>query len=270
MAIKLSFMSFSCPEATLEEFVGYAKKHGYEGVEPRSEAGHNHGVEIDASPARRAEIRKFFESEGVEPCCVATSRKFAIADKAELEESIETCKKLIDLAADIGSTRIRTFGGVPPEGMSMEDAIQVVGESLGRLGPYAEARGVVICTETHDAFSKATDTAAVIRIADSPAVKANWDIMHPFTQRMTIDEAYEALKGQIAHCHIHDGKYPEPGGRPQLALMGEGDIPYARAVQLLEAEGYDGFLSGEWINAPWPLDELLAHDAAALRSYMSA
>ena len=270
MAIKLSYMSFSCPEASLDEFVGWAKQYGYEGVEPRAEANHNHGVDLDASPARRAAIKKYFEDEGVDPCCVATSRKFAIADKAELAEAIDTCKRLIDLAADVGSTRIRTFGGGPPEGMGMEDATQVVGESLAQLGPYAIERGVVICTETHDAFSRATDTAAVIKIANSPGVKANWDIMHPFTQGMTIDEAYEALKGNIEHCHIHDGTYAEKGKGAQLALMGEGDIPYPRAVELLEAEGFDGYLSGEWISAPWPIEELLPHDAQALRSYMTA
>ena len=27
--MKLSFMSFTCPEATLAEFLGYAQKHGY-------------------------------------------------------------------------------------------------------------------------------------------------------------------------------------------------------------------------------------------------
>ncbi len=268
MAIKLPYMSFSCPEATLEEFVGYAKKYGYEGVEPRAEAGHNHGVEIDASADKRAEMKKYFEGEGVAPCCLATSRKFAILDEAELAESIETCKKLIDLAADIGSTRLRTFGGVPPEGMSMDDAIQAVGESLGKLGPYAAERGVTICTETHDAFSKATDTAAAIAIANSPAVKANWDIMHPYTKGMTIDEAYDALKGNIAHCHIHDGTYDD-ARKPTLALMGEGEIPYPRAIELLEADGYDGYLSGEWIQA-WHPDEVLPHDGKALRSYMRA
>ena len=265
--MKLSYMSFSCPEATLEEFVGYAQKYEYEGVEPRAEASHNHGVEADATPAQRAEIKKFFEDSGIVPCCVATSRKYALPQGPELRESIETTRKLIDLAADVGSTRIRVFGGVPPEGLSMADAIQTVGESLGELGPYAAERGVTICLETHDAFSKATDCIAAIHIADSPAVAANWDIMHPYSKGMTIDEAYDALKGKIEHCHIHDGTYAEKGGRATLALMGEGDIPYPRAIELLEQEGFEGYLSGEWIKA-WHPDEILPHDAKVLRSYM--
>ena len=264
--MKLSYMSFSCPEATLEEFVGYARKYAYEGVEPRAEAKHNHGVEVDASAAKRAEIKEFFQDSGIECACVATSRKYAIADPAELRESIETTKKLIDLAADVGSTRIRVFGGMPPEGMDMDAAIKIVGESLAEVGPRAVERGVTVCLETHDGFSRATDCAAAIRLANSPGIAANWDIMHPYSKGMTIDEAYEALKGLVQHCHIHDGTYEEKG-RPKLALMGQGEIPYPRAIELLEGDGYGGFLSGEWIGA-WHPDEVLPHDGKVLRSYM--
>ena len=266
--MKLSFMSFSCPEASLEEFLGYATKHGYEGVEPRAEAGHNHGVEIEAGKEKREEIRKMFEDTGVAVACLATSRKYAMAEESEREESIELTKQLIDLAVDIGGGKLRVFGGVPPEGMSMGDAINAVGESLAKIGPYAEERGVSVCLETHDAFSKATDCAAAIKIAESPGIAANWDIMHPFTQWMTIDEAYDALKGYVCHCHIHDGKYQDDRKVKELAKMGEGDIPYPRAIELLMQDGYDGYLSGEWIKA-WPPDEILPHDAEVLRGYIS-
>ena len=264
--LKLSYMSFSCPEASLDEFIGYAKTYDYEGVEPRAEAKHNHGVEVDASPAKRAEIKKAFQDAGIVCACVATSRKYAIADQAARNESIELTKKLVDLAADVGSTRIRVFGGMPPEGMSMPDAIKTVGESLAQVGPHAVERGVSVCLETHDGFSRADDCAAAIKLADSPAVAANWDIMHPYTKGMTIDEAHDALKGLIRHCHIHDGNYTD--GKPKLAMMGEGEIPYPRAVELLEADGFDGYLSGEWIGA-WHPNEILPHDGKVLRSYMS-
>jgi len=265
--MKLSFMSFSCPEATLDEFLGYAKKHGYEGVEPRAEAEHNHGVEIEADAAKRAEIKKRFEDEGVAVACVATSRKYALADKAERDESIERTRQYVDLAADIGGDKLRVFGGKPPEGMSTEDAIKIVGESLAEVAPRAEERKVHVCLETHDGFMLATDCAAAIKIADSPYIAANWDIMHPYTKGMTIDEAHDALKGLIQHCHIHDGVYAEKGKGPKLAMMGEGEIPYPRAIELLEEDGYEGYLSGEWIKA-WTPDEILPHDAEKLRSYM--
>ena len=265
--MKLSFMSFSCPEATLDEFLGYAKKHGYEGVEPRAEAKHNHGVELEAEAAKRAEIKQKFEDQGVAVACLATSRRYALAEEAEREESIELTRQYVDLVADIGGDRIRVFGGMPPEGMEMPEAIKIVGESLAKVAPRAEERGVYVCLETHDGFMRATDCAAAIKIADSPFIAANWDIMHPYTKGMTIDEAHDALKGLVRHCHIHDGVYEEKGKGPKLAMMGEGEIPYPRAIELLEADEYDGYLSGEWIQA-WTPDEILPHDAEVLRSYM--
>ena len=267
--MKLSYMSFSCPEASLAEFVDYAKNHGYEGVEPRAEAKHNHGVEVAAAAAQRNEIAKLFADSGIDCACVATSRKYCIADPGERNESIDITRRLIDLAADVGSTRIRVFGGMPTEGMGMEQAIRIVGESLAELGPYAVERGIAVCLETHDGFSRADDCAAAIRLADSPGIAANWDIMHPYTKGMTIDEAHEALKGLIRHCHIHDGTYAEAGKGPQLAMMGEGKIPYPTAIKLLADAGFQGYLSGEWINA-WPPEEILPHDAKVLREYMAA
>lgn len=267
--MKLSFMSFTCPEATLDEFLGYAQKYGFDGVEPRAEAGHAHGVELEATPAQRREIARRFADSGIACACIATSRRYCFADQAERRASIELSKRYIELAADVGCPRLRVFGGPLPEGMTMEEAIAIVGESLAELAPFAEQHGTVLCLETHDAFMRADDCAAAVRIANSPAIGVNWDIMHPFTKGMSIDEAYNHLRGLIHHCHIHDGTYPPGGGRPTLAKMGEGDIPYRRAVALLAADGYKGFLSGEWINA-WPPDEILPHDGRVLREYIAA
>jgi GNAT superfamily N-acetyltransferase len=47
--MKFSFMSFSCPEADIKEFIGIAKQYGYDGIEPRLGSGHKHGIEPGAS-----------------------------------------------------------------------------------------------------------------------------------------------------------------------------------------------------------------------------
>ena len=43
--MKYSFMSFSCPELTLDEMLSMAKEFGYDGIEPRISSNHRHGVE---------------------------------------------------------------------------------------------------------------------------------------------------------------------------------------------------------------------------------
>ena len=73
--MRYAFMSFSCPELTYDEMLAAAVKYGYEGIEPRTAAGHAHGVELSASPAQRAEFKAKAKAAGIDNCCLALSRR---------------------------------------------------------------------------------------------------------------------------------------------------------------------------------------------------
>lgn len=264
--MKFCFMSFSCPEASLVEMIEYAKKFGYEGVEPRAEAKHNHGIEIETGKEKRKEIRRIFEESGIECACLATSLKYCMTDAEKRKQAIERTKKFIDLACDIGTKRIRVFGGNPDNPISKQEAIKIVGEALAVVAEYAEKNKIFICLETHDFFSRADDASQAVKIAGSPYIRINWDIMHPFTQRMTIEEAFECVKEYVEHCHIHDGVY-DAERKVTLAMMGKGEIPYKTALKLLQEINYPGFLSGEYIQA-WEPEVILPHDIKVLKSYL--
>ncbi len=264
--MKFSFMSFSCPEATLEQMIGYAKKYGYDGIEPRAQSQHRHGIELDTGKQQRKEIRKIFSDSGIECACLATSIRYCYSDISKRKENTELTKAFIDLACDIGTKRLRVFGGMPDVDMPVEEAIKIVGDCLAEISSYAEKNQISICLETHDFFSRADRVAKAVKIAGNPFIKANWDIMHPFTQKMTIQEAFDHLKGLIEHCHIHDGIYDE-NRNVKLALMGEGEIPYKTALKLLKEANYQGYLSGEYISA-WPVDVVLPHDIRILKGYL--
>ncbi|MCM8822753.1 MAG: sugar phosphate isomerase/epimerase [Candidatus Omnitrophica bacterium] len=265
--MNFSFMSFSCPEADLPKMLEYAKKYGYNGVEPRSQAQHNHGIELEASPKKRNEIKRIFEDSGIECACLATSLRYCFTDPTKRKEAIETTKAFIDLALDIGTKRIRVFGGIPDKEMSVEDAIKIVGECLGIAGEYAEKNKIFLCLETHDFFSRADVVSQTVKIADNPYVRINWDIMHPYTKGMEIKEAFDCVKDFVEHCHIHDGVY-DAERNVKLVLMGEGEIPYKEALTLLEQINYQGYLSGEYIKA-WEPDVVLPHDIKVLKTYLS-
>lgn len=264
--MKFSFMSFTTPKSTLKEMLDIAKKYGYDGIEPRAQLGHKHGVEIETTAKERQDIKKQFEGEGIECACIATSIRYCFKDEEKRQKEIELTKRFIDLAVDIGCKRIRVFGGEPDVVMSFDEAIKIVAEALSKVKEHAERNRVFVCLETHDFFSRADIAAAPVKMVNSPFIKINWDIMHPFTKMMTIEEAFTELKGLIEHCHIHDGTY-DKARVPKLALMGEGEIPYNIAVRLLKSAGYRGYLSGEYIEA-WPPDVVLPHDIEVLKSYM--
>jgi sugar phosphate isomerase/epimerase len=260
--MKYAFMTFSTPDLELPEVLALARRLGYDGVEVRIDAKHRHGLERGSGAAGREAARKTAAEAGVELCCVATSCRFA--DPAAAEKAVAEAREAIDLAADIGARRVRVFGGQIPAGTGREAAVEGVASALSSLAGQAGERGVTVCLETHDDWCDPKHVAAVLDRVGDPAIAANWDIMHPVrTGKATMDEAFAALGPRVRHVHFHDGAQDNA---QRMVPVGEGQIDHRRAVQLLAGAGYDGFLSGEWIN--WqPAEEHLPRELATMKRY---
>lgn len=271
--MKYSFMSFSMPDSTLGEMIEVARRFGYDGLEPRIDLGHAHGIEvaIDAN-ARRAIVDRMAAS-GIELGCLATSLHYA--DPSFADQVVRESHERIDLAGDLGVPVLRVFGGKIPEGLSREAAIDTMVRLLASIADYAAERNVRLCIETHDDWCDPRHVAAVLRRVDHPAVAVNWDIMHPVRVcNYTMDEAFEVLKPWIRHVHVHDGMGPGKatfkaigtGDIDQMMPIGTGGIDHRRALQLLRGIDYQGYLSGEWIR--WePYEVHLPRELATLRKY---
>jgi len=263
--MKYSFMSFSCPQLTLGEMLAAAKRFGYDGVEPRIDSQHKHGVEITASAAQRKEIKKQAAAAGVALACIATSCKYA--DPEITKQNVDYTLKCIDLAADVGAGRIRVFGGALAKDQQRGDAVSIVADALRAVAEHARGRGVTVCMETHDAWCLPEDTAAVMQRVSHPAIAVNWDIMHPVRAcKVTMDHAFEQLKPWIRHLHIHDGA----PGTTQLMPIGSGGIDHKRALELLLGISYGGYISGEWINWSDPYEVHLPRELATMKNYERA
>ncbi len=265
--MKYSFMTFSCPELTFEEVVAAAERFGYDGVEPRIGSGHAHRVEPETDAATRGELRRIAESRGIAVACIATSCRFA--DPADADAHIEQAHAAIDLAADMGAPVIRVFGGQFPADMDRDAAVEQVAASLSGLTRHAAERGVTVCMETHDAWCDPNHVASVMRRVDHPAVAVNWDIMHPIRRgNATMDSAFEALKPWVRHLHVHDGR--DTDGKLEMVPIGQGVIDHRRAIELLVAAGFGGFLSGEWINWSDPWEVHLPRELQLMKQYEAA
>lgn len=266
----IGFMTWVCPDWGLNQILTATIRYGYDGVEPRAQVSHPHGVEIAATKKQRATIKAQFADCGVLMPCIATSIQYAHSEGDKIAESIELSKRHVQLAADLGCPNLRVFGGPTPEGMSFDDAKRRVADSLYEAAQFAAGFGVYLCLETHDAYSLAKDCVEVVKMVDHLHAAITWDIMHPFRQGETIEESFDWVHDYVRHCHVHDGTWPDenPEGTT-LALMGEGRIPHDEAVRLLSAIGFEGALSGEWIGAFEP-EVVLPHDAQKLRQYIEA
>jgi sugar phosphate isomerase/epimerase len=258
-------MTFSVPELKWDAVLATAKRFGYDGVEPRAQAEHAHGVEVAATPQERAVIGRQAGDAGIAISCLATSCSYTAGEPAKLQQMMDDSRALIALAHDIGAPCMRVFGGPIPAGMTREEAVNQVADSLAALAIEANDAGVVLCVETHDSWCNASDLACVIKRVGHPNVQVNWDIMHPVRAKMTMDEAFAAIRPYVRHVHFHDGKEDETRNI-QLCPIGQGVVDHRRAVQLLRSIGYAGHLSGEWIGwEPW--EAHLPRELATMKSY---
>lgn len=258
-----AFMTYSCPDLDLDGVLATARRYGYQGIEPRLSANHQHGIETTTSPTERKAIREQAAAAGIDLCCIATSCKYA--DPETRESMVAETHQALDLAGDVGCRRIRVFGGVIPEGISREQAIEGVAEALESVAEHASQRGVTVCVETHDHWCDPADVVALMQAVDHPAIAVNWDVMHPVRMhKATMQEAFKALKPWIRHVHVHDGLTRHD--KLTMMPMGEGEIDHRCAVRCLLSMDYAGYLSGEWIR--WkPAEEHLAQELATLKTY---
>lgn len=259
--MRYSFMSFSCPGLSLREMFSLARRSGYDGIEPRLGSGHQHGVEVETDSHQRAVIRQLAQENGIALCCLATSCRFA--DPAIARENLDLAHQAIDLAGDVGASTIRVFGGAFPETLSRFEAIQQVSSSLLTLVEHARDREVTVCLETHDAWCDPAHVAEVMKRVDDPAIGVNWDFQHPIRAcGWTVDQAYTTLKPWIRHVHFHDGTLEQ--SFLEMKPIGEGVYHPERVVELLFADHYEGFLSGEWFE--WPdYESYLPKEVSAMR-----
>jgi len=266
-------MSFSTPESTLTEMIEIAQRYGYDGIEPRLDAGHAHGIEVSIDGEQRREIVAKMDAASVQLGCLATSLKYA--DYSPEEDVRRESYERIDLAADLKVPVLRVFGGKIPEDVSREDAVDHAARLLTSIAPYAAERGVRLCIETHDDWCDPAHVVAILRRVDHTAIGVNWDIMHPVRVcGYTMDEAFELLKDWIGHVHVHDGIGPDQakfvaigtGDIDRMLPIGTGGIDHRRALELLQKIEYSGFISGEWIRwEAWDIH--LPREIATLRRF---
>ncbi len=260
--LKYSFMTFVCPSYSLDLVLEAAERHGYDGVEPRAAEGHAHGVELDRTPAERAEIRKQFEDYGVDVACIATSVQLNTGDPERRAEMIRQTRAYCELAADLGSKRIRVFGGHDDSKPSRDIEIARMQDALSECVETAAAAQVYVCLETHDAFCPGADVAAICAGVNSPWIRATWDVQHPVTAGERIEDTEACLMPFVQHVHFHDTDREQ--GRNDIVPMGQGQAPIAKLLRIFRDRGFDGYVSGEWFYDNGPENDL-AHYIHALK-----
>ncbi|MGH2371083.1 MAG: sugar phosphate isomerase/epimerase family protein, partial [Chloroflexota bacterium] len=162
-----------------------------------------------------------------------------------------------------------------PEGHTMAELRPTSAEALGRAAAAAAEWGVTPCLETHDQHNHPDDVAWIVEHAGHGNVGVVWHPAHHLRLGIPVDDAYATLRPWVRHLHLQD--WPKggiaSGERPGFIPIGEGDEHLARAFELLERDGFQGYAANEWIikqHAERDPDEYLPAAAKHLRAWRDA
>jgi len=264
----LAWSTLGSPGWTFEHTVAEAARAGYRALEVRMLDGEI--IPVDLSQERRKQMKAVLQQHNLEILGLGLSTRFSDPDPAERMANLDRLRGYLALANDLAVPMVRTFGGNVAAGATLDQTIDWVAQGLIGAISTAEAQGVTIVLETHDAFCRGAEVARVLAQVNSPYVAAVWDVHHPYRMGESIDDTWRLIGPRVKHVHIKDGR-KQADGEWQLVLLGEGELPCRQVIELLRAQGYEGYLSVEWEKKWHPEIEepevAMPHHAQVLRQW---
>ncbi|MFB9330795.1 sugar phosphate isomerase/epimerase family protein [Paenibacillus aurantiacus] len=244
---RLAFSTIPCEGWSLEAIVAAAKEGGYQGLELRE--GEAWAIHVGLSPAERLQASRLAKEAGVTITDIGSGVCFT--GSGEDAGQFHHFAKVVALARDLDARGVRVFLGYFT---SRKDQIvpdipyaSLVG-ALRQACDYAAAYGVQLWIETHNEFSTGRVLRKLLDDVNRPNCVVIYDLIHPLEEGEAPEETVALLGAQCVHVHVKDGM---PADDPMATnwtytRIGEGRVPIASIVELLEQSGYRGYYSLEW------------------------
>lgn len=272
MTNPLTFSTLACPHWPAETVIANAAAFGYNGLEWRGgPQGHVHPA---LSPMTKATLRQAVADAGLTSLAITAYTSFVSDNAIERQANVDELKRYADLAAEMQARYIRAFLGELAPGAEVTSTYPHIIECLAHAAEYAASVGVIIAIEPHDDFVRSASVAPILQSVPHPSLGVIWDIANAFSAGEEPDEGFSVLGQRLVYVQVKDGVGRGPNW--QLTSVGHGQVPLARALQLLA--NYTGAFSVEWEYAWHPeldppevaLPQALQHIRALLRQASSA
>ncbi|MEO1989900.1 MAG: hydroxypyruvate isomerase [Martelella sp.] len=160
----------------------------------------------------------------------------------EFKAGVDTA---ISYAKALGCPKVNCLAGIAPKGIAAEKLEQTLVENLKYAAPRLADAGVKLLLEPINLrdipgfFVSTTDHAErILEAVGSDNLFIQYDIYHTQIMQGDLAETYKRLKAKIAHVQLADN--------PGRHEPGTGEINYPYLFNMLDAEGYDGFIGCEY------------------------
>lgn len=231
--LKLGLVTYNLAKSwDVDTIIKNCTETKFEAVELRTT--HAHKVEVDLTPAQRAEVRKKFEDSPVKLASLGSAFEYDSPDPDVLKNNVEGTKAYIQLAQDVGAEgiKVRPNRLHTDKGVSEETTLKQIGEVLTEVGEFGKNYNVEIRVEVHG-----RDTNRVPRIkkimdyASHDNAFVCWNSNQSDLEDGGLEANFALLKDKIHFVHMRD-----------LYLE---EYPWRKLLTLLRDAGYQGYCCAE-------------------------
>jgi sugar phosphate isomerase/epimerase len=215
-----------------------AAELGADGVQVWTAGGELDPANLDAAGKR--ELRAALGRHGLEISALCADYGKSFGDAAQTDFLIETMKRQIDFAAELGVYVITTHIGVIPEDPASPEW-DTMRAAMEVIGGYGDACGVCLATETGPEEPRLM--REFFETVPNTGIKVNYDpanlAMMGFDHLAGVSE----LRDYIVHTHAKDGARVAGAGRE--VPLGEGEVQWPEYLAALAQTGRDLYLTIE-------------------------
>lgn len=241
--MKLAFSTLGCPDWTFSDMMSTAKDLGFDAIEIR-------GIEKEvfapfAKPFKDTNIEKTKQSlkeKGLEISNLSTG--VCVGDENHIESALGEAVVYINLASRLGVKYVRVMISNKPYVENSNLDLAVI--SYQKICDYAASKGVTPLIETNAELADSKVMKQFMEDVNRENSGVLWDVHHPYRYfNETPEQTYANIGKYVKYIHVKDSVMEN--GKVKYKLMGKGDVPVAKALKVLKDNGYDSYVTLEWV-----------------------
>ncbi len=241
--MKFAFSTLGCPDWNFKEMISTAKDLGLDGIEIR-------GIENEvfapfAKPFREENLDKTKElisKKNMEISMLATGA--CVGDSSHIESVFGEAMVYTDLAAKLGVKYIRVMITNKPYPEKADIGASVY--AYQRICDYAAKKGIIPLIETNGILAESSVMKEFMESVDRANSGVLWDIHHPYRYfNEDPEETYSNIGKYVKYVHIKDSVMENDNVK--YKIIGKGDVPVLKSLEILKENGYDSYITLEWV-----------------------
>ncbi len=165
----------------------------------------------------------------------------ASADEQVAQNLIEM-RALVDFSREIGAGVVVVQPGSAADEWGAEEAFQASAAVLREATAYAKSKGLMLAIEAHSGSLAERYNDAIRFVTEVPGLKIAYDPSHCIMADLGLEGSFVLLPNS-AHIHLRNavkGNFQAP--------MDKGDLDFMKVFEAIDASGYTGAISIEYLD----------------------